>query len=161
MVREYHEGDLETLYRIDSACFPKGICFSRQELHFYINLSRAFTYVAAPSLTAAAIGFILVLKEARAWGHIITLDLLPAYRRQQLGSRLLTRGETQLWQVGVTQIYLETAIDNQAAQRLFIKHGYRCKGRLPGYYQQKLDAYRMFKSLVDPAGQAGPLYEAE
>lgn len=147
-VRAYHCGDLHRLHEIDTLCFPKGIAYSRRGLKIYIDLEGAFTLVAEDP-TGAIMGFILARKERRPWGHIITIDVLPEYRKQSVGSRLLAAAEARLWAAGVSTIYLETAIDNTTAIRFYEKFGYRITRRIPRYYQGKLDAYLMCKAKAE------------
>ncbi len=53
-----------------------------------------------------------------------------------------------LRQRGCTEMYLETAVDNEAALKLYHKLGYRILRTLPGYYHATgLDAFLMGKEL--------------
>jgi ribosomal protein S18 acetylase RimI-like enzyme len=56
--------------------------------------------------------------------------------------------EGRLRAAGCTLVYLETAVNNEPAQRLYHKLGYQIVRTLPGYYSsQSLDAYQMTKQL--------------
>lgn len=81
-------------------------------------------------------------------GRIITLDVLPEARRSGLGSSLLQEAETRLRQRHCAEVYLETAVDNEAALKLYHKHGYAILRTLPGYYHASgLDAFLLGKEL--------------
>lgn len=84
----------------------------------------------------------------RRIGRIITLDIIPQARRSGLASRLMHACEELLCHAGCGEIYLETAVDNQAAIRLYRKLGYEILQTLPEYYSvHGLDAFRMAKRL--------------
>ena len=85
-LRTYRSSDFETLYRIDQICFPRGIAYERFELKVYLQLEGSYCLVAEVGGDIA--GFILT-ELAEEQGHIITLDVLKAYRRRGIGSLLL------------------------------------------------------------------------
>ena len=81
-------------------------------------------------------------------GRILTLDIVPEARRFGLASQLMLECEHRLRVVGCTQVYLETAVNNEAALRLYHKLGYQIVRTLPEYYSsQSLDAFLMAKGL--------------
>jgi ribosomal protein S18 acetylase RimI-like enzyme len=56
--------------------------------------------------------------------------------------------EARLRSLGCADVYLETAVDNEAAIRLYSKLGYRILRTIPDYYaSHSLDAYQMRKQL--------------
>ena len=65
-----------------------------------------------------------------------------------LGTRLMLDCERRLREGGCKQVYLETAVDNEPAIRLYHKLEYRILRTLPHYYSSHaLDAYLMGKEL--------------
>ena len=120
-LRAYQPSDFETLYRIDQICFPRGIAYERFELNVYLQSEGSYCLVAEMGGDIA--GFILTeLAEQQA--HIITLDVLKAYRRRGIGSVLLAAAEQEAAARGVKNMILETATINKAAIALWEKHGY-------------------------------------
>jgi ribosomal-protein-alanine N-acetyltransferase len=84
----------------------------------------------------------------RKSGRILTLDIVPEARRHGLASRLMEDCEARLRQRGCSEVYLETAVDNQPALKLYHKLGYQILRTLPGYYHAYgLDAFLMGKAL--------------
>jgi len=74
--------------------------------------------------------------------------VLPEFRRERLGTRLLDEGENAVAERGADCVWLETATTNQAAIAFWTKHGYRQYGEvLAGYYGRGGDAYQMRKPL--------------
>jgi ribosomal-protein-alanine N-acetyltransferase len=93
------------------------------------------------------VGF-AVAQPYRKTARILTLDIVPEARRHGLASRLMEDCEGRLRQRGCTEIYLETAVDNQPALKLYHKLGYAILRTLPGYYHAYgLDAFLMGKTL--------------
>jgi [ribosomal protein S18]-alanine N-acetyltransferase len=144
-LRSYLPSDFETLYRIDQSCFPKGISYGRFEMKVYLRARGSYCLLAESGGNVA--GFILT-ELAPDEGHIITLDVLEEYRRQGIGSLLLSAAETEMISRGGHRMVLETATSNEAAITLWKKHGYHQLGIIENYYGQGQDAFRMGKDLA-------------
>ena len=97
--------------------------------------------------TQAIAGFVIAHPVRGKAGRILTLDIVPAARRLGLGSLLMQECEHRLRSFGCTEIYLETAVDNEPALRLYRKLGYQVLRTLPDYYAASLDAFLMGKPL--------------
>jgi ribosomal protein S18 acetylase RimI-like enzyme len=144
-LRPYTLEDFESLYEIDKACYAPGIAYSRQELRAYLRFPNADCLIA--TIRSKPVGFCLTAyRETR--GHIITIDVLEAYRRHKIGSRLLEAVESRLAESGVSEVILETATENHSAIAFWEKHGYRTRGIWKGYYPGGRDAYAMIKSIA-------------
>jgi ribosomal-protein-alanine N-acetyltransferase len=143
-VRLFRPSDFEILYQIDQICYVPGIAYSRRELRIYARLPNAETLVAASS---DAIAGFLMSARYRTEGRIITIDVLPEFRRLQIGTLLIKEAESRLRAAGATEILLETAVNNAAGVAFWQKHGYRVEGILKNYYPAGLSAYAMIKSL--------------
>src|SRR5712671_2958753 len=91
-LRAYRASDFEILFRIDQICFPKGIAYEQFELKVYLQSEGSHCLVAEVGGDVA--GFILTELAAEE-GHIITLDVLEAYRRRGVGSLLLATAENE------------------------------------------------------------------
>ena len=149
--RDYRAADFDRLWRIDQLCFPPGIAYTQMDLTGFVTRRKAITLVAefAPHTEFAGViaGF-AVAQPIRNIGRILTLDILPQARRFGLGSRLMAACETRLRSAGCQQVFLETAVNNDAAVALYRKLGYEVLRTLPQYYPtHALDAYLMGKEL--------------
>jgi len=144
-LRSYAPSDFHTLYEIDRACYEPAIAYSRQELRTYLRFPGSDCIVAETSGTP--IGFILTTHHDD-WGYVITIDVLERYRRHRVGSLLLTEAERRLAADSVSEIALETAIDNDSAIAFWHRHGYRTRGIKRRYYPGGRDAYSMAKVLA-------------
>jgi [ribosomal protein S18]-alanine N-acetyltransferase len=144
-LRPYQRSDFEELYRIDHACFPKGIAYERVELNLYLSAPGAYCLLA--EISGAIAGFILTdHTEKRA--HVITIDVLEAYRRKHLGSLLLDAAEREAAGRGVPRMWIETATNNKPAIAFWRKHGYLDLGIIKNYYGPGRDAFEMEKLLI-------------
>jgi len=169
IIRDLEPADFETLWRIDQACFPRGISYSRAELKFYIRRPGAFTLVAVVTdQSATAVpnsghagenppptrsgsstvsGFIVAEANGES-GHIITIDVLAAARRSGVGSRLLRGAEDRLRSARCRLVELETAVDNVVALSFYKRHGYSVIRTSPRYYSNGVDALVLEKELM-------------
>jgi ribosomal-protein-alanine N-acetyltransferase len=175
-IRDFQLSDFDALWRIDQACFPPGISYSRTELRLYMRRRASFTLVAAteeigeadgptlkrdekekrsekdslvvPGDKNGIAGFIVAEAGARARGHIITIDVLAAARRTGVGSLLLRAAEDRLISVECRSVELETAVDNVSALSFYKRHGYSVVRTFPRYYSNGVDALVLEKTLV-------------
>ncbi len=150
-LRSYEPHDFVALHRLDQACFPAGISYSKATLRYFLRLASADCVVAIDENHIA--GFILS-EENRPLAHIITLDVAEKQRRNGIGTALLQKLESNLTARGVRTILLETATDNEAGVAFWQRHGYRIEGTLKRYYLRRIDAYEMRK-ILPAARKAG------
>jgi [ribosomal protein S18]-alanine N-acetyltransferase len=143
-IRQYEAHDFNALYKLDQACFPPGISYSKFSLQYFISLPAADCLIAEDGKTIP--GFILA-ESNPPLAHIITLDVAPKYRRTGLGSRLLAELEEHFRFKEVHSVLLETAVNNEAGIAFWQHHGYRTEAVLKKYYLGRVDAYEMRKKL--------------
>ncbi len=150
-LRSYEPHDFAALHRLDQACFPPGISYSKTTLRYFLTLGSADCVVAEEEKGIA--GFVLS-EENPPLAHIITLDVAEKHRRSGIGTALLHKLESNLLARGVRSILLETATDNEAAVAFWQRHGYRIEATLKRYYLRSIDAYEMRKILPDAGKMA-------
>jgi ribosomal-protein-alanine N-acetyltransferase len=153
-LRPYEARDFAALHRLDQACFPPGIAYTKTGLRYFLNLNGALCLLAEFSTEEGKqiIGFLLA-EENAPLAHIITLDVAEAQRRSGIGSTLLVQVEANLLARGVRTILIETATTNEAAVAFWQRHGYRVEAVLKRYYLGRLDAYEMRKILAVNAAE--------
>ena len=157
VLSSYDQRDFAALFRIDQACFPAGISYSRTTLRYFLSLRTADCLVAMEGASIA--GFILS-EENPPLAHIITLDVAEKFRRRGIGSALLAESERNLARRGVRTILLETATDNEAGVAFWRHHGYVVAATLKRYYLGRLDAYEMRKIMPASATHGAAKKEA-
>jgi ribosomal-protein-alanine N-acetyltransferase len=76
--------------------------------------------------------FRIVADEA----ELLTIAVRPQLRRRGAGSRLLGVAIERAREAGATALFLEVAVDNQAARRLYDGAGFQTVGRRDAYYRR-------------------------
>jgi len=162
-LRDFREEDFEALWQIDQQCFVQGLAYSRAELAAYIRREGSFTVVAQPvsaegqaprssnvpfTGSSALVGFIIAEANRRGIGHIISIDVVPVFRRSGLGSKLLGEAENRLEMSSCRAVVLETAVDNGAAVAFYKRHRYGVVQIVPRYYVNGVDALVFEKELA-------------
>ena len=144
-LRAFRSDDLETLYKIDQACFAPGISYPRGELSGFISQRRNKTWVAEEN--GEIIGFLIAERQAQKVTHIVTIDVVERWRRRRVGSLLMDAAEHWAREQKLLFVYLETAENNTAAQGFYEARGYKKVDRVQNYYSDGTSAWVMLKWL--------------
>lgn len=147
LLRDYRPDDFRALCEIDRICFPPGIAYPPQDLSHWLRQRGAFAMVAEDKTAPRVAGFVLARNLPGHRGHIVTIDLLPEYRRASIGTALMERAHQRLKETGATSVQLETSVENAPAIVFYHKLGYRAVERIPRYYLGRIDAWLMSKQL--------------
>src|ERR1700680_1897089 len=113
-IRPYSPADLPALHAIDQAAFGPALAWSLSELRSFLAWPRSCTLVLEHE--GAAIGFVSAALIKARTGHLSTLDVLPAWQRRGVGSRLLAAVEEWLWNRAAQRIFLETSAGPDGAR---------------------------------------------
>ena len=89
------------------------------------------------------IGFIFGIMTSRIEARILMLAVDPRYRAKGYGGTLYREMQRQCAIKGMRMIVLEVRASNQVAIRFYEKMGFQLVGRIPGYYSNGEDAFRM------------------
>jgi len=143
-IRPFEPEDLERVYEIELSSF--SIPWTKEDLQrdaVSNNLSVYLVALCDNQLVAYA-GMWHVVTE----GHITNIAVSPDYRNKGIGQQLiegLLRIAKEREMMGIT---LEVRMNNAAAQRLYIKNGFKVEGIRKNYYADtKEDALIMWKYL--------------
>jgi len=79
--------------------------------------------------------------------HLALLAVHPAHRNKGLGTHLMGWLEKPAVVAGIVRIRLEARADNPQAIGFYRRRGFAPNGRIAGYYQGRIDAVRLGKSL--------------
>ncbi|MGZ6341888.1 MAG: ribosomal protein S18-alanine N-acetyltransferase [Candidatus Limnocylindrales bacterium] len=146
--------DIPAVHAIERASFPvpwPSYAF-RQELE--TNRLARYLVVRATGEVVAYGGLWLMVDEA----HVTTFAVLPAWRRQGVGARLMLALLDLAAELGAAVATLEVAISNLDARRLYERFGVRPVGVRPRYYSHNgEDALIMTTEELDSRGMRARL----
>jgi ribosomal protein S18 acetylase RimI-like enzyme len=139
--RLYTPGDFAALYAIEEVCFQPPFRFSRGYMQRLIRRASATTWIAEEDARMA--GFAIVELSRQSGGtvaYIVTLEVLPEFRRRGVGGELLRRVEDSALAADATALWLHVDATNAGAIRLYEEHGYCCEGREENFYAARRPA---------------------
>jgi len=88
--------------------------------------------------------------------ELMALGVAPDQRGRGLGRLLLDLALAEAGQSGVRAMFLEVAVDNPAAQNLYLEQGFKQVGRRSAYYRlpdgRQVDALVFRRLLPSPVG---------
>jgi ribosomal-protein-alanine acetyltransferase len=148
VVQRASVADLNTLYMIEQRCFTKE-AWSKKQIATFLEASDSVSLTVREN--SEIVGFVIGLMnqfDGMKIGHIVTIDVLPNYRRRGVGLTLLGSIEQEFINMGVKVCYLEVREDNLAAIRLYRKAGYVEFERLENYYSRDRHGVRLEKTLL-------------
>lgn len=145
MARRATLRDLPALVELEQH-FP-GDRLSRRKLRYLLLKARADLWVYEESDEVLGSAVVLYRQDSPG-ARLYSLIVHPATRGRGVAAALLDHAEQAALERGCTLMRLEVREDNQAAIRLYDKHGYQVAGRTANYYQDHSSAIRMRKVLT-------------
>ncbi len=135
--------DLNSLRNLEKVCFS-------QDAWALFDLVAVLTFPNVIRLKAVdegkMVGFIAGdPRESEGFSWIATFGVLPDYRRQGIGRRLLHLCEEQL---PTTRVRLSVRISNEEAIQLYRQEGYQTINIWQSYYKDGADAVVMEKNRI-------------
>ena len=137
---------LDQLYKIEEKCFDQE-AFSKRQIAYLLTDYNTIALAAKTNNDMA--GFIIAqveVEENTEFGHIITINVAPNFRRQKIATKMLHEIESLLKQKGISECRLEVREDNHVAIKLYQTLGYQTVGKLERYYGTKHGLY--FKKIL-------------
>jgi len=137
------------------ACFVDG--WSRSDLAHLLALPGGFGLLARcreggfpPMDSMRSVGF-AVCRVVRDESELLTIGVLPSFRRRRIGRALLEAAMQRCLDSGASRIFLEVATDNHDARQLYERNGFSTVGTRPEYYKRpdgsRAHAYTMVREL--------------
>ena len=146
-ISDIHIGLLDRLWEIENQCFDQE-AFTKQELAYLIADYNTIGLTARVNGEIAGFAMARInIRRTVTFGHILTIDVAPAYRRKGIAQKLLQEIETIFKESGIKECRLEVRENNTAALNLYLKLGYKKIGRLEKYYGTAHGLY-LQKSLL-------------
>lgn len=148
-MRKFAVNDLEHVKYINHVCLPENYTD-----HFFLDLHRRFpeTFIVAQE-DGKVVGYIMCRIETGLSifefhglikkGHIVSVAVLPQYRRKGIGQALVAMAMEKMTLYKAKQCFLEVRKSNTPAVNLYKKLGFQVSRTVRGYYMDGEDAYVM------------------
>ena len=144
--------DLDALIALEQAVFMMDV-LSRRSFRRFLAARGASVIVAEE--TAALAGYVLILYPPRSkHARLYSIAVAPHIGRRGVGPLLLAAAETAARRYGRRTMRLEVHEHNGRAIARYEKSGYRLFGRHRHYYDDRGDALRFEKTLMEPRGRS-------
>lgn len=144
-IRHGEASDIPALDQLERACFA-GDRISRRQFHYLVKKGNAAVLVAEDD--GRLVGdVVLLFSRGTSVARLYSIAVADDMRGRGVGRALVTAAEKEAWARPRAYLRLEVRKDNAAAIRLYESLGYRRLGEWPGYYEDRMDAWRFEKSL--------------
>ncbi len=155
-LRRFKPEDLGEVVYINRVCLPENYSEG-----FFMDLYERFpeTFIVAEE-DNKIIGYVMCRIESSVSsltfrpfhvtkkGHIISIAVLPGYRRKGVGQALIREAlNAMITYYKAKSCYLEVRVTNTGAVNLYRKMGFKIERTIGGYYSDGEDAYIMSESL--------------
>lgn len=143
IIRKIEQHDILQLADLERLCFSDPWSISAFEYELKNPLSLWLVAVESDRVLGY-VGSQTVMPES----DIMNIAVLPEFRKQGIGEKLILKLMNELSQAGATSISLEVRASNAPAISLYEKLGFSQIGRRPGYYRHpREDALILRKEL--------------
>ncbi|MCK4910329.1 MAG: ribosomal protein S18-alanine N-acetyltransferase [Thermodesulfovibrionales bacterium] len=122
--------DLTLIDEVERSCFP-GNPWSIESLRASILRDRSICLAAF--VDGDVVGYALASCAAPE-AEMLKVAVLPGYRRQGIGQRLVRAMTKTLGRTGCHEVFLECRASNHAAINMYGSLGFEETGRRKGYY---------------------------
>jgi [ribosomal protein S18]-alanine N-acetyltransferase len=151
VLREYVEGDLDKIVRLDERCFDEEFRFDRRSMRAYAEARNAVSLIAEKEDEIVGFAIAHIDHIAAGWrGYVVTLDVAAEYRRRGLAGQMMQAVEMLAEEAGALRMELHVFTENEAAIRFYERIGYERIARRHRFYgAEGLDAYEYRKELTN------------
>ena len=125
-VRPARPADFQTLATLDALDFHP---LWRNSVEKLKRWRKALPYFVVAVAGREPVGYCYCSVGEKEHGHLIRMAVHPAWQGQGIGTRLVAEAVRFFRQAGVRRITLNTQEENERAQRLYRKFGFRLMGR--------------------------------
>ncbi len=156
LLRPFNPQDLSAVIEINRVCLPENY-----SPYFFMEVYKSCPegFIVA-EMSGKIVGYIMCRVEfgfsdtrrfrmARK-GHIVSVAVLPDFRRQGLGRELVEGALHALASSGAEECFLEVRTVNNEAVRLYKQLSFDVVRTIPHYYHDGADAYLMSIRLTRP-----------
>jgi len=144
IIREFRPTDLHRVYEIEEMAFSHP--YDLNTLKQLFDFGAGFLVAQVKN---CIVGYILfwIIEENK--GHIISLAVDQNYKRQKIGSKLVNTVITTFVNFNIFKVTLEVRAENKEAVDFYKSIGFKLIEKVPYYYEDGSDAFKMFFSFFD------------
>jgi len=153
-LRLFKPTDLDAVIGINLRTLPE-----HYSPYFYLELyqNHPKTFIVAEG-DGKIVGYVMCRMEVGASefklpigvvrkGHVVSIAVLPEFRRQGIGVALMTRAMQGMRDYGAEECFLEVRVSNVQGIGLYRKLGFQIVRKICGYYYDGEDACVMARKL--------------
>jgi ribosomal-protein-alanine acetyltransferase len=142
-IRELKPEDLKAVLSIQYKCFKDPYPLS---LLKRLHLMHPDGFLVA-DIGGIVVGYLIGVIRWTNIGHILAIAVDPAFRRQHIGTMLISNIIDRFREKGVKVVRLEARKSNIGAQLFYKKLGFLERGEMPYYYEDGESAIAMELNL--------------
>jgi ribosomal-protein-alanine N-acetyltransferase len=139
--------DAEPIALMSRDYIESGLVWSWVQPRVLRSIRDVDSNVAVLRARDALIGF-GIMHYGDDCAHLALLAVHPGHRNRGLGRRILAWLEKPARVAGIARVDVEARADNPLALEFYRRQGYEQCAVVDGYYQGRIDAVRLWKSLV-------------
>ena len=124
MIRRFKRTDLDAIVQIEMESFPQAPYDRLTFLHFARTYPDQFLVYVTGS--GRLVGYIIFYPH----GHIVSLAVHPAYRREGIGTELVA----EVVKRTDGSALVEVRRSNEVARQFYAQLGFKIRGVIPAYY---------------------------
>ncbi len=152
-MRKFRVEDLTHVTHINRVCLPENYSD-----YFFVDLHRRFpeTFLVAEE-DGKVVAYIMCRVETSLSGlsfrglakkgHIVSVAVLPKYRRRGIGRALVMKAMENMLLYKAKQCFLEVRVTNTSGVNLYRRLGFDVARTIRSYYADGEDAYVMTRDL--------------
>jgi ribosomal-protein-alanine N-acetyltransferase len=142
MIRRFELKDIPQVLRIERTSFKNPYDISTF-LYFWEAEPEGFLVA---EMRGRVVGYVMA-SSRNGEGEILSISVMPEFRRKGIGRRLMERAIEYLRGKGVDRIGLEVREGNEEAIKFYEKLGFKRAYKIPKYYPDGEDGIRMIRCL--------------
>ncbi|CAM5777102.1 hypothetical protein LMIY3S_05867 [Labrys miyagiensis] len=146
-LRKAQADDLDALVDLEFSIFP-GDRISRRSWRDLLKSPSAAVTLAADGESIVGCT-VMLLNRRSAIARLYSIAVTPEARRQGVAALLMDAAIRAAARAGACLLRLETRFDNLAAQRLFVRLGFKPFKRVSAYYEDGAEAIRYQRMISD------------
>lgn len=121
----------DNLYQLSSQAFEFGAPWTKAQFLEDLGHEESQYLLSWGQELQGFINYRTMIDEA----ELVNLAIAPNYQGQQIASQLLVELVKELEKKAIKQLFLEVRLSNVAAQKLYLKNGFKEIGRRKKYYR--------------------------